>query len=287
MKNVIVTGGRGFVGSHLVDRLKEKQYDIIVIDDLSSGHIRKKKPGVCYYDTELGQFDFSVIKSKPHYFVHLGEYSRVEQSLFNYATVMRSNRNNFWKVLEYCKTNNVKLIYSASSTIFADKGKNKFESPYALSKYQNVELLKCYSDWYGLNYAISYFYNVYGPGEIEVGPNATVVAKFLRLKKQGDRFAEITYPGTQTRFFTHIEDIINALELIIEYGSGDMYGIGSDDKESIIGLAKMIGLEPKIVKARQGNRQEGKLVIGKTTELGWKPNRSLKEYIESKKLISN
>ena len=91
-----------------------------------------------------------------------------------------------------------------------------------------------------LKYAISYFYNVYGPGEISSGKYATVIGKFIELKKQKSQYLPITYPGIQKRRFTHIDDIINGLIVIANKGFGDNFGIGADKSYTIIEIAEIL-----------------------------------------------
>ena len=148
-------------------------------------------------------------------------------------------------------------------------------------KEKNTEHLKLYSEWFGLDYAITYFYNVYGEGEINKGKYSTVVAKFLESYKNNEKTLKVVSPGTQTRNFTHIDDIVSALVIIGEKGSGDDYGIGSDESYSILDLAAMVGLPIKMEKERRGNRLDGDLITEKTKKLGWECEKNLKDYIQN------
>ncbi|MBT5365335.1 MAG: NAD-dependent epimerase/dehydratase family protein, partial [Phycisphaerae bacterium] len=169
---------------------------------------------------------------------HFGEYSRVSTSFDDYELVWEYNVVGTRSVIEFCKQNKSKLIYSASSTKFGDDGKNKDCSPYAFHKSQNTELINNYGEWFGLDYVICYFYNVYGAGQISVGKYATVVGIFERqyLAKEPQ---SIVFPGTQTRNFTHIEDVVSALVLLKGPSSGDGYCIGTDKSHMIVEVAKM------------------------------------------------
>ena len=179
-------------------------------------------------------------------------------------------------VLKYCRDHKAKLIYSGSSTKFGDA-----DSVYSLAKKANTEMVSFYCKSFDVDHAITYFYNVYGPGETAQGKYSTVVAKFLDLKKQGKK-AHIHSPGTQTRIFTHIDDIISGLITVAEKGYGDNFGIGNDlDEYSIVELAKLIAVDYEVVDAVPGNRFFSGLKTEKTINLGWKSTHSLKDYLQS------
>jgi UDP-glucose 4-epimerase len=155
------------------------------------------------------------------------------------------------------------------------------ESPYSFSKKMNTELLVKYAKWFNLEYAITYFYNVYGPNEISQGKYSTVIAKFLFLKKNNNKYLPITKPGTQKRRFTHIDDIVNGLILVGKKGIGDNFGIGADKSFTIIEIAKMLKMNYKMMSAKMGNRLDATLKTSKTKKLGWKPLKNLKNYLNS------
>ncbi len=283
VKNVIVTGGEGFIGQALCRRLIEENFNVISIDNGSTGFEREKIPGVTYLKVSIEEFDFEGYEDKVDVLVHLGEYSRVEASLAHFDRVMLSNRSNFSHILTFCKRKNCKLVYGASSTLFGDDGSARYTSPYSVSKYQNVELLKAFHKWYSLQYALVYFYNVYGPNETDTGPYATVIGKFLKAKKDGAKSVKVTAPGTQQRFFTHIDDTIDALILVIRQGIGDGYGIGNPlESYSIIELTEMLFMEFELSASTQANRLKGTVNNGRTRDLGWVPKRCLSEYLKLK-----
>lgn len=282
-KRILVIGGAGFVGSNLIKKLLEQGHDVISMDNYSTGsHDNEHKGCHYYFGTPKDLLPALENHSKKlDYIFHLGEYARVEQSFEDYDKVMEYNHECFPYVLEFAKQQDAKLIYSGSSTKFAEGG-GKSMSPYAYTKAQNTELLQRYSEWFGLDYAIVYFYNVYGDNEIGSGKYATVVAKFLNMVKEGQKILPVTSPGTQLRNFTHINDIIDGLILAGFKGKGDGYGIGSDESYSILDLVDMLGVQTRLTPAKLGNRMNGQLKTEQLKELGWSPKHSLPEYIKEK-----
>jgi UDP-glucose 4-epimerase len=185
--------------------------------------------------------------------------------------------------LKFAKINNSKIIYAGSSTKFGDIGKES--SPYAFTKATNTEFVKNYCEWFNLEYAITYFYNAYGPREIETGKYATLIAKFKKLYNQ-KKPLPIVLPGTQQRNFTHVKDIVNGLYLVGLRGKGDGYGIGSDKVFSVQEVANLISNNQIFLPSRPGNRNNAELKTSKTISLGWKPKKNLEAYIK-KELENN
>ena len=279
-KKILITGGAGFVGSKLAKRLLDCGNKIYVIDNLFTGKKNNFHKGVKYEISETKNIYKLYKNIKLDYIYHLGEYSRVEQSFQDIQLVMQFNIYPFFDVLELAKHHNAKLIYSGSSTKFSEK-LNEVESPYSFTKRKNTEFLKQYAKWFKLKYAITYFYNVYGENEISQGKYATVIAKFLDLKKKKVKFLPVTFPGNQKRRFTYIEDIIDGLILVGKKGSGDDYGIGSKKSYTIIEIAKLLNMKYKITEPKKGNRMNATLKTKKTIDLGWKEKNNLKEYLKN------
>tara|TARA_B100000035_G_scaffold70904_1_gene58273 strand:+ start:14615 stop:15487 length:873 start_codon:yes stop_codon:yes gene_type:complete len=279
---VIVTGGAGFVGSHLVEKLISRDCDVTVVDNYSSGSVENHIKGAKYISGSCIEIN-SLLKdeSEADYLFHLGEYSRVEESFEDIDIVMKSNNNSFFEVIKLAKKLNAKLIYSASSTRFSKGNADEYMSPYSFTKLKNAELLKFYSKWFGLKYCITYFYNVFGGREISSGKYSTVIAKFLKLKKESSKKLPIVSPGTQKRNFTHVDDIVNGLLLIARKGNGDGYGIGSDVSHSIIEVAEMLNMDYELLPERPGNRNDSELILSKSKALGWEAKNSLKDYLKS------
>ncbi|MCX6757175.1 MAG: GDP-mannose 4,6-dehydratase, partial [Candidatus Nomurabacteria bacterium] len=153
-------------------------------------------------------------------------------------------------------------------------------SPYAWSKASNTELVRNYGQWFSLPYAITYFYNVYGPREISTGQYATVIGIFKEKYKAGEPITVVT-PGTQVRNFTHVEDIVRGLILVGEKGEGDDYGLGSEEGFSILEIAKIFESEIIMLPERKGNRMNSVIDVSRSHhELNWKAEKRIKDYIK-------
>jgi len=136
-----------------------------------------------------------------------------------------------------------------------------------------------YGNWFNVPYAITYFYNVYGEREIQIGKYATLIAIFKEKMKNKEKLT-IVSPGTQRRNFTHIDDIIDGLVLVGENGEGDDFGIGSPEAFTVLEVAELFGGEIQMLPERKGNRMTANVMTDKTKALGWSPKCTLKEYIE-------
>ena len=277
-KLVLVTGGAGFIGSHVCRRLKEAGHRVISLDNYFTGSKENHVPGVDYREGHTKDIE-RLGPECPDRIYHLGEYSRVERSLSEPALVFDLNCVGTFGVLEFWRTRGGKLIYAGSSTKFADGGLGRDQTPYAWTKATNTELVRNYGDWFSLPYAITYFYNVYGPGE-RAGAYGTVIEIF-RQKALHHEPLPVTAPGTQKRNFTHIDDIVEGLLLIGEKGEGDEFGLGAEESYSILEAAKLFGVPIEMKPERAGNRMNGKLDTSKSRALGWSAKKRLSDYIDS------
>ena len=282
IKKVLVTGGAGFIGSHLCEKLLNSgMYEVFSLDNYFTGNENNHIKGVNYFRGNTSEIE-NLITFKPSLIYHLGEYSRVEQSFDDIEKVWRFNKDGIFAVLEFCRKTGAKIIYAGSSTKFGDGGLGRDQSPYAWTKASNTELVINYGKWFNISYAITYFYNVYGPREISEGKYATLIALFKELKKTNMPLGVVS-PGTQKRNFTHVDDIINGLILVGEKGIGDDYGIGNDESYSILEIANLFGGEIIMLPERKGNRLSAEVMTEKTIKLGWKPQKSIKKYIKNLK----
>lgn len=278
-KKILVTGGAGFIGSHLCERLYASGFNVYSLDNYFTGTVSNHIEGVEYIRGNTKDISKHV-QFSPDTIYHLGEYSRVEQSFFDIELVHDFNSQGTFRVLEFARKHASKIVYAGSSTKFGDGGLGRQASPYAYTKATNTELVVNYGRWFNLPYAITYFYNVYGPREINSGKYATLIALFKeQIRKNKD--LTVVSPGTQKRNFTHIDDIIDALVLIGEYGYGDEFGIGSDESWSILEVAEMFKSKIIMLPERAGNRMCSDVITEKTRALGWAPKKRLRDYIEA------
>lgn len=280
-KLIVVTGGAGFVGSHLCARLVAMGHRVISLDNYFTGSKDNHVEGVEYREGHTKDIA-KHIQETPDILYHLGEYSRVEISLTEPALVWDLNKDGTFGVLEFWRTKKCKLVYAGSSTKFGDGGLARVSTPYAWTKASNTELVQNYGRWYSLPYAITYFYNVYGPGERE-GKYGTVIEIFKQKKLRGEPLG-VTAPGTQKRNFTHVDDIVDGLVLVGERGEGDEFGLGSEQAYSILEVAGMFGGAIEMRPEAQGNRMESALDTTKSRALGWTPKCSLASYIKDSTL---
>lgn len=275
---ILVTGGAGFVGSNLCEALaKDPRNEVYSLDNYFTGSRDNHVEGVTYIEGST-EYIFELVDFTPDRVFHLGEYSRVEQSFEDIDKVLLFNKVGTSKVLEFCRRRGCRLIYAGSSTKFGEGGIGKDQSPYAWSKSSNTDLIKNYGTWYGLDYAIVYFYNVYGKREIKSGKYATLIALFAERKRQGLPLTVVA-PGTQQRNFTHVDDIVEGLLLVGEKGKGDEYGIGSPETYTVMEIAEMFGGEIQLLPERKGNRMWSEVITEKTEALGWKAKRHIKDWI--------
>jgi len=274
---ILVTGGAGFVGAHLVRRLLGRGNRIIVVDNYFAGSKDNHVSGAEYREGHTKDIE-RLVPEDVDLIYHLGEYSRVEASVSEPHVVWDLNVVGTQAVLEFWRKRGCKLVYAGSSTKFGDGGLTRNTSPYAWSKAANTELVKNYGEWYGLPYAITYFYNVFGPSERGSGPYATLIAIFKEQYKKGQPLTVVS-PGTQLRNFTHVDDIVDGLVLVGEKGEGDEYGLGSEKMFSVLEVARLFGTDIVMLPKRQGNRLTSGLVTEKSRMLGWRAQRTLEDEL--------
>jgi UDP-glucose 4-epimerase len=287
MNTILVTGGAGFIGANLCEKLVSvPDNNVWSLDNYSTGSELNHVDGVTYIEGETENIS-DLVDFNPDYIYHLGEYSRVEQSFDDIEKVWRYNKNGTFSVLEFCRKTSAKLVYAGSSTKFGDGGLGRDQSPYAWTKASNTELVENYGNWFNLQYAIVYFYNVYGKREISSGKYATLIALFKEKTIKGEPLTVVS-PGTQKRNFTHIDDVVSGLILVGENGYGDEFGIGCSENYSVLEIANMFGGEIVTLPERKGNRMTADVVTEKTEALGWSAEKSVKDYIdEVVKLLSD
>lgn len=282
-KTALVTGGAGFVGSHLCERLARDGYTVISLDNYFAGSEANHVSGVEYRRGHTKDIE-TLIPETPDVIYHLGEYSRVAVSLTEPELVWSLNMDGTFAVLEFWRKKKCKLVYAGSST----KGVGAREdgvmgrdlAPYTWMKAANTELVVNYGRWYDIPYAIVYFYNVYGPRERTIEEYGTVIETWRQATLKGESL-KVRSPGTQERAFTHVLDTVDGIVLVGEQGEGDNFGIGTDETFSLMQVAEMFGGEIEMLPATKTTRASAEVDSTKTRALGWTPKYHLPEYIQN------
>ena len=286
MKNlIIITGGAGFIGSNLIKYLlKNTNFKIISLDNYSTGTIKNhtNHKNVKYF--KGNNIHISKIlrsyRKKIKVIFHFGEFSRIYQSFLNTKECINSNIYNSFEVINFAKNNMIKIIYSATSSNLGNNGKDQNSSPYTWSKSKNIELIKNYSKWFDLKFEILYFYNVYGPGQIDIGKMATIIGIF-ETQYKNKKPLTIVKPGSQKRDFTHIDDIIEGCYMALKKGKNTEYMLSSGKKYSILQIANIFNTKYKFIPSRAGDRADSTMLNNNAKKiLGFKSKKNIKKYIK-------
>ena len=286
MKNtIVVTGGAGFVGSNLITLLlKKTKYKIISIDNYSTGktknHLNDQR--VTYVKGNTKNIS-KILKKKMNKIktvFHFGEFSRIYQSFLKMEECINSNNIGSHEVFNFCLSNKIKLIYSATSASIGNKGNDKNLSPYAFTKAKNLELLENLKKWFNFKFEIVYFYNVYGPGQIKTGSMSTVIGIFEEQFKKKIPLT-VVKPGTQSRRFTHIHDTIHACYYAWRKNDCKHYSISSRKSYTIIEVAKLFNSKINFLPPREGERYASALTTMNLSNKVYKMfgKINLKDYI--------
>ena len=252
MKRILVTGGAGFIGSHLVDRLISNNFKVFIIDDLSGGFKRNIHKKATFFQCDLRnakKTDAIISKIKPEIVFHLAANAAENKAQFSPIDVTSRNYNTFINTLVPAIRNGMKRIVVASSiaaygalqTPFKETDKPEPEDLYGLSKLMMEESLKVLSRVHNFEYVITRPHNVYGPKQNMTDPYRNVVSLFMNslLKKKP---YYIYGNGSMRRCFSYIDDVIDALYICgFKKGiSGMTFNIGADKDYTINQLSEAI-----------------------------------------------
>ena len=294
----IVIGGAGFIGSNLVDELLNLNYDVTVIDNLSTGkleNVNKKAKFVNIDISDDNQLDnlISAMDGGTYVF-HLAALARVQPSIKNPVLFNKNNVNGTLNVLLAAHRAGVKrVVYSASSSAYGnrvdmplteDMSTNPL-SPYGLQKLIGEQYAKMFSLVYGLETVSLRYFNVYGERQSLDGQYCLVMGIFARKRLNGEKLP-ITNDGNQKRDFTYVKDVVNANILAAtsdKVGKGESINIGNGNNTSINELAKMFGGDVEYI----GTVLEPNETLAGITKakelLGWEPKGNLKLWVENYK----
>ena len=279
---ILITGVLGFIGKNLAKKLVADGHDVIGLDNYEIGKPADVVDGVRYLPWDIEQIEYLKGDSIDLCF-HLAALSRIQPSFEQPSETFRVNARGTEAVCEWARHNNVKVVYSGSSSQWHDP----FLSPYALYKKLGEDVCKLYRMIYNSNIEIARFYNVYGEGEITEGKWAAVIGKWRGQVEQNHPIT-IVGDGEQRRDFTHIDDIVDGL---IKIGFGtetheDAWELGTGFNYSLNEVADLFIEKFSAVKVymtnERGNYKETIRVNNDAIDrLGWIPTDKLKEYINS------
>lgn len=283
MSNILVTGGAGFIGTHLIKRLLKEGHKVTSLDNYLAGKVENHQEGATYIKGDTNNIHELVGHGGERFDVvfHLGEYSRIAPSFDDIKTVWDCNSNGNFKVLEFCRQNNIKIVYAGSSTKFAAEGPN--HSPYSFTKAKAADLVKNYHTWYGLRYAICYFYNVFGEGydSAPVAGYESVISVFEKQYKAGKPLT-ICGTGHHRRAFTFVDDIVDGLIKSWYYPDCEEFQLNNPKEYSILEIAKMFGGEIIHLPDRRGDRSTSATTNNNARELlNWEATMDITEWIKN------
>jgi UDP-glucose 4-epimerase len=292
--NCLVTGGAGFIGSNLVDKLIELGHKVICIDNESAEcheqfywnpKANNYKYDICDYDKIAHLFNGI------DYVFHIASDARIQPAILNPKKSIESNAVGTANVIELSRINKVKrFIYSSTSSAYGKKAilpnietqPSDPLTPYSTAKVFGENLARVYYNLYGLETVSLRYFNVYGDRQPLKGQYAPVIGLFLKQHQEGKPLT-VVGDGSQRRDFTHISDVVqaNILASEIKDGFGEVYNIGYGSNYSILEIANMISNDIKFIPPRVGEVQETLASNGKFKDLtGWMPKVSLIEWLE-------
>ena len=291
--NILVTGGAGFIGSNLVDRLIGKGDKVVIIDNLSTGKIENVRNGAKFYQLDICNKKIVDVFKKENIDIvyHKAAQVDVQKSIENPIFDGNVNILGTINILEACKaTNAKKIIYSSSAAVYGDPKYLGIDeehpinpiSYYGISKYTPENYMRMYNELYNIDYTILRYSNVYGIGQESKGEGG-IIDIFIKKLLKGES-PIIFGDGSITRDFIYVEDIVEANIKALNRGSKEVFNIGTGKETSIKKLFHMIknimdiDIKVKYGKERKGDIKNSFFNINKAKEkLGWTPQYRLKE----------
>ena len=294
----LVTGGAGFIGSNLVDRLIAKNVEVIVIDDESATENNKfywNKNAENYKDDICDYNNIEHLFKNVDYVFHLAAQSRIQPSIVDPTKTLKVNCEGTLNVLNASKKHNVsRFIYSSTSSYYGLNNKVPFTenlnrdclNPYSYTKIFGEDLCKMYHELYDMQIVILRYFNVYGQRQPTKGQYAPVVGIFQKQFKENKRLT-IVGDGMQRRDYTHVDDVVSANILAAKnkLSSGfEVFNVGTGINYSVLDIAKMIGGKYKFISERKGEAKETLADISKIRKhLNWAPSIKIEKWLKEKK----
>ena len=279
---ILVTGGCGFIGTNLIEKLLTDGHDVISIDNYYTGFKSNEHEGAQYVHGDIREDGILDGIDNIDLIYHLAALARIQPSFEEPTPTIDTNTTGTQRVLEYARQNNTPVVYAGSSSVHG----NVHANPYSFSKWQGEELVKLYHQIYELPTIVCRFYNVYGPKQLVDGPYCTVVGVFMNQNEEKQDIT-ITWAGEQRRDFTHVYDIVNGLvlsgeKLVDRDVNGQFFELGSGENYSINELADAFGDHPKVkIPKRPGEMRETLCTDTLANELlGWEPKENLIKWVK-------
>ena len=286
---ILVTGGAGFIGSHIVDKLLELGHRVIVIDDLSTGNFENVSDKAMKLKVNLFTIldkDLEKILETIDYVFHLAAIPRILYTIEHPLESHDVNVTGTIKLLEACRKNNVKkIILSSTYCVYgapdnlpmSEHEKIKPPTPYAVQKYMQEQYVKMYSQLYNVSSVILRYFTVYGPRQSSDGAYPNLLGAFRKQKKM-DGYISITGDGTQSRDMVHVDDVVDAniLAMESEFKNATVFNVGTGKPISVNEIAKYFNCDIVRISDRQAEVKhvtcDNQKII---TKLKWQPKISL------------
>ena len=296
MATALVTGGAGFIGSHLVDKLIDLEYTVVSVDNESAESNDKFywRSDVSNYTSDVTDWeiiDHICTRHEPDIIFHLASDARVQTSIINPQRSCMTNYIGTCNMLEIAKKYKSRFVFSSTSSSYGrvnvpplrEDMKPDCLTPYSVSKIASECLSKVYNDLYGVETIVLRYFNVYGPRQPIKGVYAPVIGLFQKQQQEGNPMT-IIGDGSQRRDFTYIADAIRATikagQCTNDNAFGEVFNIGTGTNYSILELTEMIGGRVEHLEPRPGESDTTLADISKAREiLDWEPTTTLKEGI--------